>query len=747
MAHPDWQRHGHTATVLPDGRVLVVGGRHASGGWPIAEYGVLILDPGSGTWTPAAPTRVPRANQSAIDLANGRVLVVGGDPYPEDPEQRRHVSAECYNPARDVWEDVAVPPDLRLFHIIGRFKDGRVLTIGSSERATEKPSLMPTWVAHPYTFDPASSTWTRGAPVPDVDLGAMTLLPDGRMLCSGGLHDHFDPEAALARVDADADPDEIQRMHRLEISPRVWLFNPAADTWTARAPMSVPRASHTLTPLADGCVLATGGQTVPPGTMPYLFEQLEALASTEIYDPVADRWTAATPLPAPRVAHHALALTGGRFVLVIGGDRLGGSTVARTVHLYDSADGQWHQLPRPAMARHGDAVVRVPPRRIVDVGGNYHEPLAECLDFAVQPLGWRPLPRMAPGTRPECSPAETLVERWGHAATVLPDGSVIVAGGERDQPTWPPAEPRAVRYVPAERRWVDAGRLPHPVDRPSAVLLRDGRVALLGGDGWERDGADVQVWDPPTSTWSVAAPLTCPRSAVGAVVLPDGRVMAIGGRAHRSDGDALPYGATGDVEISEPTLDAWHLGPPLTTPRMDPHVFALTDGSVLVVGGTQVDARARRTVGSIERLDAGATEWRVVASLPEHTNQAVQLSDGRILAFGGGAAALYDPADGAVRQVPGVFASWPAQATRLPDGRVVSAYAQHVGRSHAEASVAIFDPASLTWTTRRIGVACRRYWHTVSPRPDGTLLLVGGEHAEIGAEILDLAAGTSRIAS
>src|SRR5260370_21480137 len=68
------ERRGHTATLLGDGRVLIVGGEN--GGGPISQS--EIFDPTAGTFSVGGNLNSPRADHSATKLADGRVLIAGG---------------------------------------------------------------------------------------------------------------------------------------------------------------------------------------------------------------------------------------------------------------------------------------------------------------------------------------------------------------------------------------------------------------------------------------------------------------------------------------------------------------------------------------------------------------------------------------------------------------------------------------------------------------------------------------------
>ena len=175
------QRSRHTATLLPDGRVLVAGGLLSDG---TASAAAEIYNPAAGAWTPAASMNVPRLNFVATRLADGRVLVTGGVSDNGQPGAGNAVtkSAEIYDPATDRWTLVARMAHQRYVHAAALLPDGRVLVTGGSGVTIH---CMMRSTAEVY--DPGTDAWTN---VPSMAVARSThlaeTLPDGHVLVAGG---------------------------------------------------------------------------------------------------------------------------------------------------------------------------------------------------------------------------------------------------------------------------------------------------------------------------------------------------------------------------------------------------------------------------------------------------------------------------------------------------------------------------------------------------------------------------------
>ena len=115
------RRADQTATLLPNGKVLVVGGSYLS--LPSAE----LYDPATGTWTATGSMKVRRYGHTATLLPNGKVLVAGG--Y-DSVTFGWLSSTELYDPATGSWTNTGAMTDARLYHTATLLTNGQVLVIG-----------------------------------------------------------------------------------------------------------------------------------------------------------------------------------------------------------------------------------------------------------------------------------------------------------------------------------------------------------------------------------------------------------------------------------------------------------------------------------------------------------------------------------------------------------------------------------------------------------------------------------------
>jgi len=159
-------RTNHTATLLPDGRVLVAGG-----GYNAVTAKATIYDPATNAWSPVTGMNKPRILHAAVALPDSRVLVIGGT------DQTAPASAEMFDAVSGSWRLIDGPPSIGFAVQALVLGDGRVFAIGMN-RTGEGSSA--------DIFDPASLSWRVTAAVPQIQqVLAVDTVQGGAVLVVG----------------------------------------------------------------------------------------------------------------------------------------------------------------------------------------------------------------------------------------------------------------------------------------------------------------------------------------------------------------------------------------------------------------------------------------------------------------------------------------------------------------------------------------------------------------------------------
>ena len=350
--------------------------------------------------------------------------------------------------------------------------------------------------------------------------------------------------------------------------------------WELADEIPMGRRLHTGTRLDDGRVLVAGG----------IDEANVVSDSVEIFDPETGSWSSAAPLPFPARSQAQVGLQDGRVLLTHG--KGPGITDGTQAFLYDVGEDSW-AIADPNRTniggtRLGSRSVLLPDGKVL-MTGSYSGPGVRAHVYDPVEDEFHAI-------------ADMSVHRLAHSLTVLPDGSVLVAGGGTLNATGLNSN-TAELYVPdmeseqpyLNGEWVElddmnAGHMDH-----QAVLLEHGpnagKVLICAGlDGASNPGhyfftSACDLYDPDTQSFELAASIPHPRQRGGnnnggdflAVVESGpaaGKVVFTGG-----------WPSTGYTDIYDPATDAWTTECNLGTGRLRHHTTALLDGSVLVVGG------------------------------------------------------------------------------------------------------------------------------------------------------------------
>lgn len=383
---------------------------------------------------------------------------------------------------------------------------------------------------------PGGASWSPTGRCPGPCDGPAVLLSDGRVLVAGEGNTGRRPDATTSAE----------------------IFDPAARSWRAVAPMQVPRRGPAATLLRDGRVLVTGGW----------IGQQQTTSSAEIYDPVTGRWARTESMHHARGDFAATRLADGE-VLVVGGYETLGITDPGVVD-----------------------------RRFGDTEGGPSHSLASAEIYDPATGHWRLTGAMGR-------------TRAFDTAILLRNGEVLVVGDDSLADTHAGTDASAELYDPRTGAWRATGPLGIARDFVTATLLADGRVLASGGVVYPFDRPAVglpyaEIYDPAGGSWTPTGPMLYPRVFHTTALLADGRVLAVGGR-FGTDTWCPPCDAQRAVEVFDPATNTWRLVSPMSQPRLKPDAVLLRDGSVLVTGHN-ADTEAV-TLAAIEAPEQGGSLW------------------------------------------------------------------------------------------------------------------------------------------
>src|SRR5271165_1368244 len=311
-------RSGHTATLLPDGRVLIVGGmRRNQDFYKSAE----LYNPATGRFQPTGEMSSGRVGQVAVLLRSGKVLIAGGWTGGHSTTD----SAELYDPASGKFTVIAKMTTRRARPSATLLNDGNVLLAGGDDHDSPDGAIAS---AEIFRADTSRFQLTGSLHRPRAGQTA-TLLNDGRVLMAGGGNGGLIGTAEL--------------------------YDPKSGTFTDTGSLITPRHKHTAGLLPDGRVLIAGGSDERDwhGTM----------NNAEIYDPRTGKFTATSAMNDTRfkLPDEAVQLSTGK-LLIAGG--------SKEVEVFDPASGKFF-VARGEMndARHFMSETRLKDGSVLLAGG------------------------------------------------------------------------------------------------------------------------------------------------------------------------------------------------------------------------------------------------------------------------------------------------------------------------------------------------------------------------------------------
>jgi N-acetylneuraminic acid mutarotase len=680
------QRWGHTATLLPDGKVLVAGGANCPQSCPAPLNTAELYDPATGTWSPTGNMSVAHWEHTATLLADGNVLVAGG--Y-SGPGLVVTATAELYDPATGVWSRTGSMQAARYAQAAATLADGRVLVAGGL--GPSNPML-----ASAEIYDPASGGWSSASAMSTARAHpTATSLPGGTVLVAGGCGDVSCLSTGISSAE---------------------LYNPSTGAWTPTGSLMVGRGEHTATLLPGGQVLVAGGCCEPQTEI--------SLSQAELYNPATGVWSPTGPMAAARSSQTSTLLPNGQ-VLVTGGCCSGGFANS-SAERYTPGPSPLAVI-EPTSLPFGDQSVAVAgPAQSVTVTNTGRLPLtvnsvtasgADVGDFAFS-TSCTSTP-VSPGSACAVDVTFTPLARGARSATLtIADDA--------------PSGPQNISLTgngTAGSAWLATGAPVTGRSRDTATLLSDGQVLIAGGCAGG-DCASAELYTPRTRTWTATGNMTTARYAQSATLLPNGKVLVAGGCC-------VGTSALDSAELYDPPSGTWAATGSMHTVRQDHTATLLPNGAVLVTGGCNYACGPGSTQAEV--YDPATGVWTSVApmAVPRAFHSATLLPNGTVLVAGGccavtSSAELFNPGT-ATWSPTGALNAGRADhtATLLPTGKVLVAggYTQFCTiegcGTATQRSAELYDPSTGAWSlTGRMNGA--RGAHTATLLPTGLLLVAGG---------------------
>jgi hypothetical protein len=330
----------------------------------------------------------------------------------------------------------------------------------------------------------------------------------------------------------------------------------------ASGQMAASRYGQTATQLTTGQVLIAGGMS-----------SSGVVSSVDIYSLANQTITAANAMNIARWLHTATLLNDGT-VLIAGGSDLANDETLDSAEIYNPATGTFTLLSNTLnTARVGHTATLLNNGQVLIVGG-YDPDTGLIADAELYD----------PPTQTFIDLGDTNVPRYKHTATMLQSGLVLITGGEID-PVPSAAYNTAELYNPASQ-----GFTPVPVpmttarEGHAAVILSNGQVLIAGGDIPGTGSLNTaELYDPVSNTFAaIAATMTVPRTSHIMTLLNGGKVLIDGGAAD-SPTRSTPFNT---AELFDPASQAFMLVGNMASDRKHQTATLLNDGTVLIAGGT-----------------------------------------------------------------------------------------------------------------------------------------------------------------
>ncbi|MFC1727590.1 kelch repeat-containing protein [Patescibacteria group bacterium] len=787
-------RYNHTATLLNNGKVLVSGGINSA-----SLSSTQLYDPSTSTWSETddllgGGVYGSRYNHTATLLNNGKVLVVGGFNGSSDLS-----SSELYDPSTESWTETgsligAGTHGRRSGHAATLMNNGQVLVSGGGNTTNS-------YLSSAQLYDPSTGTWAEtdnligGSIYGERSGHAATLLNNGQVLISGGSGDNYLSSSQIfspsrqndLKVSPNSPPNAEQRNPDVAVDSTgntfvVWEDNRNSldqNTWDESGNLNLNYNSHTAALLNNGQVLVAGS---------YLDG---SRSSSEIYDPSTGVWSLAGNLNLAHYDHTATLLNNGQ-VLVAGGGVAGSRSSSE---LYDPSTGVWSLAGNLNLAHYDHTATLLNNGQVLVAGSaglgtqsssELYDPLTGTWTMA-DDLNLKHYDHTATllnngqvlvagstglGTQSSSELYDPLTGTWtmaddlnlkhyDHTATLLNNGQVLVAGSNASG-----YESSSELYDPSTGTWSLTGNLNLQHEDHTAALLNNGQV-LVAGSAVLNAQSSSELYDPLTGTWTMADDLSNQYLNNTATLLNNGQVLLAGsGKPGFGSSSELFTPQTYDIymqKFNTSGTPAWiedkrvnsddgnrgtsspnhpanydHLSPSISIDSSNNMVVAWQESRNSVFGD---DIYAQKYDSSMNKIwpDTGVgtkNTWANTGDLITRRSNSLRvlLNNGKVLAPGGydgstyfSSAEIYDPATGTWALTDNMLNRHNQDYTLnlLNNGKALLAGGNYVTTNPSSFSE-LYDPATNTWTLSG-HMSTSRKQHASVLLGNGKVMVMGGK--------------------
>src|SRR5271165_5957224 len=721
-------RFQHSATLLNNGTVLVAGGVTCS---PSGSCTYLssaeLYNPASVTSTNTGSLVTPRA-APAVLLPNGNVLIAGGSTCDNFGNCFSLGNAELYNTATGTFSIVGNMQAARDGHTMTLLSNGKVLIAGGETCVPGSGGGRGSKNFRPSLFDGAQLIEANFTPV--TNSVSCTALSSAEI---------YDPQAGtftltgslnVARYHSAAA--QLANGHVLivggsnEYSPLSYaeIYDPTGATFTMSS--STLQTARTLPAVT---LLNSGLVLVSGGSI--CESPTCPINTAELYDPVADafQYTSGT-MNASRVNHTAVLLGNGQVLLTGGSNSCGGNscTSDATTELYDPTAGSFTTSQPLANARSGHTATLLSNGSVLLAGGLANGSTIASVE-TYQPSSFAPAGLVSIAITPGTTSIFVGAVQPFVATGTFGDGTTQIL----QSASWNSASPAIATVSNA------AGSVGFAQGQAIGTTTISATVGTVSG-------STTLTVQPPvqSSGFTTSAPMGSSLYAHTATRLTSGQVLIAGGMS--------PAGVVNTAQLYNPANQSFAAAGAMNVARWLHTATLLNDGTLLIAGGS--DLTNRETLDSAEIYNPATGAFTLLASTLNtarvgHT--ATLLNNGQVLIVGG-----YDPQFGLIADaelynpVTQTFTDlgdtsvprYHHTATILKSGQVLIAGGETDSTPSGAYNVAeLFDPPSLTFIPVSVPMNSAREGHAALLMSNGQVLLTGGNDPGTGplntAEIYD----------